>query len=177
MRLPWTAVGGGALVLAIGAAGLIRGAVPQSSASGSSQSADPIVVTGAYIRPPVPPTKLAAAYFTVYNTTGSDDLLQSVVTGAGGTATLHAEGPGGSMIASGNGAVIPAHGKLVLSAGQGHVMIGDIFGTLKVGQDVDIELQFRDAGPIDVVAPVIAFGSAAPTASGSPPHDSSGAHS
>ena len=28
-------------------------------------------MTGAYVRPPAPPTQLAAAYFTVYNTTGA----------------------------------------------------------------------------------------------------------
>lgn len=34
-----------------------------------------IVVSDAYVRPPVPPTDAAAAYFTVRNTTGEPDRL------------------------------------------------------------------------------------------------------
>ena len=55
------------LVAALGVAGLIRGAVAQSPASSGSPASDagPIVVTNAYVRAPVPPSRTAAAYFTV----------------------------------------------------------------------------------------------------------------
>jgi copper(I)-binding protein len=160
---------GGFVVAALGAAGLIRGAVSLASDSGTVSAAGPIVVTNAYVRAPVPPTKTAAAYFTVTNTTGTDDRLLGVVTGAGATAVLHTVAAGGSMHAVAS-AVIPAHGSLVLSTGKGHVMIGGLFGTLEAGQTVDLELDFANAGPIDVVAPVLAPGSPVPSTH-------SGAHS
>ena len=159
MRLSRWGVAAGALILAVGTAGLVRGALPQASANASGDTgAAPIVVTDAFVRPPVPPTQLAAAYFTVYNTTSVDDTLLSVATGAGATAELHKE-VNGVMSAISGGVVIPAHGSLVLSVGKGHVMIGDLFGPLKAGQLVNIELTFANAGPVDVVAPVKPFGS------------------
>jgi copper(I)-binding protein len=69
------------------------------------------------------------------------------------------------MTAAGNGAVIPAHGSLVLSTGKGHVMIEQLFGKLLPGQSVNLELVFVRAGPIDITAPVIALGAPAPGSS------------
>lgn len=164
MRLPWPALTGGAIVAAVGAAGLIRGAMPQPSATDSGgPAANPIVVTGAYVRAPVPPTQSAAAYFTVYNTTATPDRLLSVGSGAGATAVLHTVGANGSMTVAPNGAVIPAHGHLTLSTGRGHVMIEQLYGTLKPGQHVDLELDFAEAGSIDITAPVIAAGAPVPS--------------
>jgi copper(I)-binding protein len=162
MRLPWPAVAGGVLVAAMGAAGLVRGSMTQAAEPGPS-AAGPIVVTNAYVRPPVAPSTNAAAYFTVYNTTGSADRLISVETGAGTNAVLHLTRPDGSMVMAPQGAVVPAHGSLTLRTGEGHVMIEHVIGTLKPGQRVDLELDFENAGPIDIVAPVVALGSPAPT--------------
>jgi copper(I)-binding protein len=177
MRLPWPAVFGGALVAAVGAAGLIRGSMPQSVASEGPVSAGQISVTGAYVRAPVPPTQIAAAYFTVYNTTGRADRLVSVESGAGATSVLHAVGPGGVMSAMPDGVIIPAHGRLILSTGKGHVMIEHLFGRLRAGQTVNLELDFENAGPITVTAPVIAVGAPAPTGPPVPSTTPSGAHS
>jgi periplasmic copper chaperone A len=171
VRTPWPALVGGVAVVLIGGAGLVRGAVPQHPASGSSGSgADPIMVSGAYVRAPVPPTQIAAAYFTVHNTTGTPDRLTGISTGAGATAVLHSVDASGAMNAV-TSALIPAHGTLVLSTGKAHVMIEHLFGTVAAGQHVNIELDFQRAGPIDVIAPVIAVG--APV----PPAIPSGAHS
>lgn len=177
MRLPWPAVVAGTLAAALGATGLIRAAVPQPAAGGSAapSAAGPIVVTGAYVRAPVPPTPSAAAYFTVYNTTGRPDRLLSVQTGAGAVSVLHAANPDGSMTVSPDGVVVPAHGTLVLTTGKGHVMIEQLFGKLTAGQTVNMELDFQNAGPIDVVAPVIAVGAPAPTGGAAVP--SAGGHS
>ena len=60
MRMPWPAAVAGVAVAAVGAAGLIRGAVPQSAPAPASTSSNPIVVANAYVRPPVPPTRNAA---------------------------------------------------------------------------------------------------------------------
>jgi copper(I)-binding protein len=171
VRLPWPAVLGGAVVAALGAAGLVRGAMPQPVVAAPSQSAaGPIVVTGAYVRAPVPPSRTAAAYFTVYDTTGTPDRLLDVQTGAGASAVLHTIAPNGSMVAAPDGVVIPAHGRLVLTTGKGHVMIEGVYGTLRPGQTVNLELDFANAGPIDVAAPVIAVGAPAPTATATGGH-------
>lgn len=151
----------GAVLIVIGGAGLVRAAEPMSSpvAPGASNSAEPIVISGAYVRPPAPPTKAAAAYFTIYNTTGRPDRLTAIATGAGATAVLHTA----HMTAAKQGLPIPAHGKVVLSTGHGHVMIEQLFGKLRPGETVNIELTFAHAGTVEVTAKVIALGAPAPT--------------
>ncbi len=160
MRMPWPAAVAGVAVAALGAAGLIRAAVPVSANAGPGASASSsLVISGAYVRQPVPPDNAAAAYFTIDNTTGGDDRLLTVVSGAGATTMLHSSGMSMNMA----GAVIPAHGRLVLSTGQGHVMIEHLFRRLRAGQSVNFELTFAHAGTMTVLAPVIAFGTRVPT--------------
>lgn len=159
MRMPWPAAAAGVAVAVLGAAGLIRGAMPQQvPAPAPAAAAAPIVVTGAYVRQPAPPTDAAAAYFTAYNTTGVPDRLVAVSSGAGQQAVLHT----GDMDAMTQGALVPAHGKLVLATGKGHVMIEKLIGILRPGQVVDLNLTFADAGVISVAAPVVALGAPVP---------------
>jgi len=164
VRLPWPAVAGGVVVAALGAGGLVRGAVPQSSAASSAgSSAAPIVVTGAYVRPPLPPSKNAAAYFTIYNTTGRPDQLIGVSAGVGSDAVLHTSG----MTLDANGLLVPAHAHVTLSVGRGHVMIEGVTERLRSGDQVNLELDFQNAGAIDVAAPVVPFGSPTPSGASS----------
>jgi periplasmic copper chaperone A len=151
----------GALTIAVGAAGLVRSAVPERAAASTSSSSAAIVVTGAYVRAPVAPTDVAAAYFTVRNTSSTPDQLTSVETGAGATAVVHAVNSDGSMSAAAT-LTIPAKGSVTLATGKGHVMIEKLFGTLRAGQSVNIELDFAEAGSVDVVAPVVAVGAPVP---------------
>jgi copper(I)-binding protein len=175
MRTTTTAVVA-VLVTALGVVGLARGAEPQgaSASSGSSMSMDmgtnsgaaeassaAITVTGAYVREPASPD-VAAAYFTVHNNSGKADTLQTVLTGAGEESDLHTDS-GTSMADMPNGIPIPAHGSVTLTPGGEHVMIQKLIGTLKPGQTVDLQLQFANAGTINVVAPVIAILAPAPT--------------
>ncbi|HEY2043979.1 MAG TPA: copper chaperone PCu(A)C [Jatrophihabitans sp.] len=164
IRPPLSLLAAGLAIL-IGMAGLVRGAVPQStgSVSSSSSSAAPIVVSGAYVREPATPNN-AAAYFTVSNTTGTDDVLTSVASGAGGQAAVHTEDAGGSMTLMSSGLVVPAHSSVTLAPGKGHVMIEQLYGTLRPGQTVNLQLTFAHAGQVLVTAPVIAIASPAPTA-------------
>jgi copper(I)-binding protein len=150
-RIGWWIVA--ALVMAAGVAGLARGAAPQSTSGGATRNSPPIVVTGAYVRQPASPD-VAAAYFTVYNTTDTADTLVSVITGAGELAAIHTE-VNGSMQETPNGIVIPAHGSVVFKPTTGHVMIEKLYGTLTAGQTVDLSLTFANAGQVIVTAPVI----------------------
>jgi copper(I)-binding protein len=156
MRLPWPGVAGGVVAVALGAAGLIAAAVPQSSGAVAA-SPGAVTVANAFVRAPVPPAKEAAAYFTVYNTTSAPDRITGVQTGAGATAALH-----GASMKPLSGAVVPAHGKLVLRTGGMHVMIGQLFGRLRPGQFVNIDVTFVHAGSIDVVAKVLPYGATPP---------------
>jgi copper(I)-binding protein len=161
MRVPLPAALAGVAIAALGAAGLIRGAVPQAAPAAGTPH---LVVSGAFVRAPAPPTKLAAAYFTVRNDGAAADQLLSVQTAAAGEAALHTD-VGGQMVALATGAAVPAHGALVLRAGGDHVMLEHLTGTLRAGQRIVLTLTFRRTGSIDVTAPVIAPGAAAPTAS------------
>jgi copper(I)-binding protein len=162
MRVPWPGVAAGVAAETLGTAGLVRGAMPESSGTSGTSSADPIVISGAFLRPPLPPSKNAAVYFTVYNTTGKPDRLQAVTAAIGTDAVLHTAG----MSADPNGVVIPARGHLTLSVGHGHVMIEGVTTRLRAGEPVNLELDFQNAGPVDVSAPVVPLGR--PTPSGAP---------
>jgi copper(I)-binding protein len=152
MRTSWPAVAAGLLVAALGAAGLIRGAQSQSPASTLVPAQ--IAVTDAYVRTLPHPAHSAAAYFTIFNTTSSDDRLLSVASGAGAKAMLELANAKGALQVPANGVVVHAHGSLVLGPKRGRVMIEGVYGTLKPGQNVDLELSFQNAGPIDVIAQV-----------------------
>ncbi len=144
----------GVLALVLGVAGLIRAAVPLPATAAVS---DPIVVTNAWVAAPAPPTKAAAGYFTATNNTDKPQLLLSVVTSAGSSNVIH-EDVNGAMVAQPDGVTIPAHGKLVLSVGQGHVMITGLFGDLEAGQVVSMQLTFADLTPVSFTAKVYAPG-------------------
>lgn len=174
MRPPLPALVAAVLVAAAGIAGLVRGATALGADANAALA--PVVVSGAWVREPAPPTDAAAAYFTVVNTTDRPDRLVSVLSGAGEEASLHTT-EDGRMSQMSEGAVIPAHGRLVLSVGGDHVMIEKLIGTLRPGQQVNLQLTFANAGVISVSAPVVALGAPAPTAAGTPagsPHEPGG---
>jgi hypothetical protein len=158
-QLWWAAA---VIVTVLGVAGLARGASPQSSGTaGATSNSPPIVVTGAYVRQPASPD-LAAAYFTIYNTTGVADTLLSADSGAGEESVLHTE-TNGSMKLVPNGVLIPAHGSVTFKPTTGHVMIEKLFGPLLPGQTVDLDLTFANAGQVIVEAPVIGIYADPPT--------------
>jgi copper(I)-binding protein len=162
MTRPPVAAFAAGIVAVLGLAGLIRGAVPQVAVSAGGAATDPIVISGAYVREPASPD-VAAAYFTIYNTTGTAERLISVESGAGEDTVLHAE-DNGSMAVTPGGLGIAAHSSVTLSPGNGHVMIEHLLGPLRPGQYVNLQLLFANAGPVNVSAPVIALTAPAPTA-------------
>jgi len=155
VRIPWPAVVAAAIVGAAGVAGLVRAAQPETSDAAPA----PIVVSNAWVRPPAPPNHAAAAYFTVQNTTGHPDRLQSVTANVGSSAVLHSA----QMSLNTAGVLIPAHGRLVLSTGHGHVMIQQIRTQLRPGTTVDLQLRFAHAGVVPATARVIPLDAPDPT--------------
>lgn len=164
-RPPLSLLAAAAVVL-VGFAGLVRGALPQTaeSTSGSVSQGAPIVISGAYVREPANGIN-AAAYFTIYNTTGVADSLVSVASGAGSQTSVHTgDDDGSGMQMNTGGVTIPAHGSYGLLPGKGHVMIEKLYGPVRAGQSVNLELTFAHAGEVLVAAPVIGIIAPAPSA-------------
>ncbi|MFL6160871.1 MAG: copper chaperone PCu(A)C [Jatrophihabitantaceae bacterium] len=178
MSRPPASVLAAAVVLVAGLVGLVRGALPQSTATpvaassssagmsmgiGTGMSPDmAIVVNGAYVRQPANLVN-AAAYLTVFNATDTPETLVSVASGAGARTSVHTETASGGMQPSGGGLPVPAHGSLALTPGKGHVMIESLYGRLVAGQTVNLSLMFAKAGQVLVTAPVIGVTASAPS--------------
>lgn len=160
-RIPVSMVVAVLLALA-GAAGLVRGTMPDSTAATHSAGtpAQPIVVSGGFIRQPANELN-AAAYFTIYNTSATPDQLTGVDSGAGAQTTLQTESRGGMQQIS--SLTIPAHANVRVMPGNGHVMIEKLYGPLKAGQSVNLRLTFAKAGQVLLTVPVIAITAPAPT--------------
>ncbi|HTZ44189.1 MAG TPA: copper chaperone PCu(A)C [Jatrophihabitans sp.] len=154
------------LVLVAGLVGLVRGAVPQGTGTSAASTPDGpgLVVGGAYVRQPANGIN-AAAYLTVFNTTGTADQLTAVSSGAGAQTTVHTESAGGGMQDM-TTLTVPAHGSLALTPGKGHVMIEQLYGPLLAGQTVNLQLTFAHAGEVLVTAPVIGVTAPAPSGPG-----------
>jgi copper(I)-binding protein len=127
-------------------------------AGGSAGTDGAITVTGAFVAEPANPS-VVAVYLTFTNNTGTDDRLVKVQSGAALSATIHA---GESMAVAPQGLTLPAHKKVGLSVGDGHIMLTNVIGAIRPGQTVDLELFFEKASELVVVAPVIAIGAPTP---------------
>ena len=116
-----------------------------------------LAVSAAYVREPANPAE-AAAYFTITNKGGGDDML-TAITASTGHATMHTTN--GARMVTLSSAPVPAHGSLDFSPGGDHLMIDDP-GPLKPGTTVRLTFTFAASGPITVSAPVIGILDPAP---------------
>ena len=131
----------GVVVIALGIAGLIRGAVAPSTAKPVAGGGT-VVATDALVR--VVSTTTATASMTVYNTTSRADQIIGAQSGAGAQTTLYRSSIG-----------VPAQGSVALT-GARQVVIQQLYGPLRPGQYVNIELQLAVAGTVLVTARVVA---------------------
>ncbi|MEZ0092812.1 copper chaperone PCu(A)C [Streptacidiphilus sp. EB129] len=137
----------------LGAAGVAGCGAGHGTAAGAAGTTAPplIAVTGAYIPLPASPD-MAAAYFALANTGGSDDALVGVSSPNAQSAELN-ESTATSMDAISEVAV-PAHGSALLARGGKHIMLMGLKPAPAVGQTVDLRLTFRKSGTITVHATV-----------------------
>lgn len=99
---------------------------------------------------------VTAAYFTVKNS-GAEDTLVSAKSNISGMVQLHevvTEGSTSKMQEKPGGFVVPANGELTLKAGGFHVMLMNLKSPLNIGDKVELELTFKNAGTVKVTAPV-----------------------
>jgi hypothetical protein len=138
----------GILVIALGVAGLIRGAVAQPAATPPATGGS---ITGVDAQVRQVSNDRAVASMTVYNTTAAADTITAAQSGAGALTTL-----------AKSSIVVPAHGHVPV-----RLTISQLDGPLRLGQYVNIQLTLDTAGNVLVTARVVAStgssGSVAPT--------------
>ena len=103
------------------------------------------------------PAASAAAYLTIQNGGGADELtgVRSTI----GKASLHESSMDGGVmrmraIAPGEGLVVPSNGKLVLAPGGAHVMIAGLKRPLETGDRLSLTLTFDKSPPKTVAVTV-----------------------
>ncbi|HWA65954.1 MAG TPA: cytochrome c oxidase assembly protein [Mycobacteriales bacterium] len=127
--------------------------------TGGHARVGPLSITHAYI--PAPATaSLAAAYFTVTNSGSTSDQLLRVTSSDFASATLHryATTSDGAeqMVMLPGGAVVPAHGQLVLTPGSYHLMLQQPAKALRRGMVEQLTVVFAKAGSVNLTVPVVA---------------------
>lgn len=132
---------------------LLAGAFALVPVVAGCSSSPPIEVTEARIGRPTGPN--AALYLTV-TSGGDEDSLVAASTEVADRVELHES----SMSADGTMTMqpvdsFPVSGSLVLEPGGLHLMLVEV-ERLEVGDTVDVQLDFADAGTVDVTAEVVA---------------------
>jgi copper(I)-binding protein len=139
--------------------------VPKSTTTAMSMSVTgghavigDLTISRAYIPDPAT-SSIAAAYLTVTNS-GPADRLISISTPAFRSAMLNRydtdPNGGQTMVATSSGAVVPAHGRLVLMPGSYHVMLRKPLHPVRQGTTARLTLRFAKAGVVSLLVPVVA---------------------
>ncbi|MEU4091179.1 copper chaperone PCu(A)C [Streptomyces sp. NPDC026673] len=121
-----------------------------TACSGSPEGPE-LKVSAAYIPQPAL-ADMAAGYFTVTNTGGTDARLTSVTSDLSGDITLHSTDD--NRMRRVTSFTVPAGGRLTLALGGNHLMLTDLEHKPVAGERVALRLHFDDADTIDVRVPV-----------------------
>ncbi|MGH6736753.1 MAG: copper chaperone PCu(A)C [Methyloceanibacter sp.] len=121
-----------------------------------------IGIADAWARPTIGQGRTTAAYMTIMNRSGEDDLLKSARAAAAKSVELHQT----SMTADGvmqmreveDGLPIAVGETLKLEPGGTHLMIMGLSDSLAAGAELALTLEFDKAGAIDIAVPVSASG-------------------
>lgn len=136
--------------LALASASVVS--VASAAPSAGSATHGGMQVTGAFLPLPASPS-VASAYLVFHNLSGRADTLISARTPVASQTMAMSEGST-SMKMLGP-LTIPPHGRVVFTPGHDHLMLEGLHRALKVGQSVDVRLQFRHAGTVDLKVPVV----------------------
>lgn len=161
MRSKWVRRFGAFAALGVVIAGmLVVSACGDDDDDGGGKTATPAATVGklSIMDPWVRTTTndVSAGYLTVKNT-GTEDALISVKANITEMAQLHevvTEGASSKMQEKPGGFPVPANGELQLQPGGYHIMLMNLKEPLKVGDKVELELTFKNAGTVKVTAPV-----------------------
>jgi copper(I)-binding protein len=124
-------------------------------ASCKPASAPPAVsVDGAWARATVTGQSGSAAYFTIHNAGGEDNLL--TVSSPGADASLHSTSMDNGVMRMRplEALDIPANGTVELKPGGTHVMLMELKQPLQAGAALELDLKFEKSGERKVMAEV-----------------------
>jgi hypothetical protein len=99
-----------------------------------------------------------AAYMVIHNATDEDDALVGATSPAAEFVELHLSSMDEEGLMSMNQVTeipVPAHGDAELKPGSYHIMLINLVEPLEEGMEVELDLQFAEAEPQTVVAPVL----------------------
>ena len=131
-------------------------AVVMTACGGSSDSTTSgLTVSDAWVRNPITPDQPGAGYLVIQNNGAADKLL-SVTSDIVQTIELHESMMSGNMMQMSPvpNIEVPANGKVELKPGGFHLMLIGLTRPLKVGDKVQLTLNFEKAGKIPVTADV-----------------------
>lgn len=122
-----------------------------------SNAEDTITVTDAWVRQVPPASTITAAYMKIANNGSEDDKLVSVSSTAAETAEIHlssVDDKGVAKMEKVDGVAVPAGGAAELKPGSYHIMLIGLSEPLTDQENVEIILDFENAGKVTVSAPV-----------------------
>jgi len=143
---------------------LAGGAVPTVAQSAQIGA---LSVTQAWTRATPPKARTAGGFVTIENTGTEPDRLVGAASPIADLVEIHEmRMDNGTMIMrpAGGGIEIPAGGKATLAPGGTHIMFMGLKSGLVEGDTIPVVLSFALAGDIEVLFPVEAIGTRAPTA-------------
>ena len=130
----------------------------------------PVVLAGgieaqtAWARASIGIKRPGVVFVTIVNRGDKGDVLTGVETPVAGKARVHR-----SVVSNGVASMtmagpvqIPANGQVQLAPGGLHIMLMKLNQPLVKGESFSLTLVFEKAGPVEVVVPVLSFGSAGP---------------
>lgn len=115
-----------------------------------------VVAENAYINIPLPGKTSTVAYLTLYNKSAKERALIAVRSAVSGRVELHSHTHENGMMKMRREerVVVPANGTLEFKPHSWHLMIFDVQGTLKTGEELHLTLLFSDGSYLPVVAQV-----------------------
>jgi len=133
----------------------VAGAEEMAHDMARGHAAPSIMVHDAWVRAVPPASRMSAAYLRLENG-GAADRLVGASSPIAGVAEIHnVRSEGGMMqMFQVDGVDLPANGSVALKPGGYHIMLIDLKQTPVAGEQVELTLNFRDAGEVKVTAPV-----------------------
>lgn len=115
-----------------------------------------LTVENAWVRPNVPPVKIAAAYLIIRNPTDHPVSLVAASTPVASITEMHAMSHDGNIMRMHklDRLPIPANGTTSMQPGGNHLMLIDLHNDLQPGATVDISLTFDNGQTQIIHAPV-----------------------
>ncbi len=110
-----------------------------------------ITVEQAWARATIPSAKTGAVYLTIRNGGAQEDRVASIAAPVAGHAAGHETRRDGDVLKMQETALaVPPGGVLEMKPGGTHVMLMDLQGALKPGQEFPLTLTFEKAGTVQV---------------------------